>query len=171
MKKFRLFAKIFSLQAILLLASFPCPSLLHGQDNANRGSRAMDQAGSRADQEAQRMVSLSPEKIISILQQEPGLLLEVKKVYVRKAYEQGRVIDPQDLTDDAFYRLIERDETVRVLATRQIEDRQYVRVKPTREELERERQRRGIQALTANSAQEEAYAKSGKSQEDTYWSQ
>ena len=166
------FAGIFALQSVFLLAILTCPSLAQGQGNSYpASSRAIEQANSRAEREAERMVSLSAEKIISILQQEPGLLLEVKKAFVRKAYEQGRLLDSQDLTDDTLFRLIERDETIRVLVTRQIEDRQYVRVKPTKEELERERQRRGTQTGMANSAQEEAYEKAGKSQEDAYWSQ
>ena len=48
---------------------------------------------SRAQHEAEQMVSLSTEKIIKILQEEPALLLEVKKLLVRKAFEEGRVIE------------------------------------------------------------------------------
>ena len=93
---------------------------------------------SRAEEEAEQMVSLSAEDITGILEKEPGLLLEVKKMLVRKAYEQGRILDPQDLTDEALYRVIEQDENVRVLITQEIEDREYIRVKPTKEELARE---------------------------------
>ncbi len=60
---------------------------------------------SRAEQAAEQQVALSPEKIIELLRQEPGLLLQVKKVLVRKAYEQGRILDPEDLTDDALFEL------------------------------------------------------------------
>src|SRR5580698_7155560 len=98
-------------------------------------STAIDQADSRAEREAEQLVSLSPDKITQILRDEPGLLLQVKKALVRKAFEQGRVLDPNDLTDDALFRLIREDQNVRVIATREIEDRQYIRAKPTREEL------------------------------------
>jgi protein involved in polysaccharide export with SLBB domain len=98
-------------------------------------STAIDQAHSRAEQEAEQMVSLSADKITQLLQEEPGLLLQVKKVLVRKAFEQGRVLDPNDLTDDALFRLIREDQNVRVIATREIEDRSYIRALPTREEL------------------------------------
>ncbi len=100
-------------------------------------STAVDKAHSRAEQEAEQLVSLSADKIIQLLRQEPGLLLEVKKALVRKAFEQGRVLDPDDLTDDALFRLIQEDQNVRVIATREIEDRQYIRAKPTREEIAR----------------------------------
>jgi protein involved in polysaccharide export with SLBB domain len=98
-------------------------------------STAIDQAHSRAEQEAEQMVSLSADKITQLLQDEPGLLLQVKKALVRKAFEQGRILDPNDLTDDALYRLIREDQNVRVIATREIEDRSYIRALPTREEL------------------------------------
>ena len=98
-------------------------------------STAIDQAHSRAEQEAEQMVSLSADKLTQILQDEPGLLLQVKKTLVRKAFEQGRVLDPNDLTDDALFRLIREDQNVRVIATREIEDRSYIRALPTREEL------------------------------------
>ena len=45
---------------------------------------------------------------------------------VRKAYEQGRVLDPEELTDEALFRLITRDQNIRVLITREIEDRDYI---------------------------------------------
>jgi protein involved in polysaccharide export with SLBB domain len=99
---------------------------------------AIDNSQSRAEQAADELVSLSPDEIISILRKNPGLLLEVKKALVRKAYAQGRLLDPADLTDLALFRLIREDSTIAVLATREIEDRRYVKAKPTQEEMERE---------------------------------
>jgi protein involved in polysaccharide export with SLBB domain len=135
-----------------------------------RRSSALDQASSRAEKEAEQMVSLSADKIIVLLQGEPGLLLQVKKMLVRKAFEQGRLLDAHDLTDEALYRLIANDEKVRVLVTREIEDREYVRVKPSKEELAREEQLKTAQAAAIEAAQDEADIKAGKSQEEIYWS-
>src|SRR5438477_6930078 len=101
-------------------------------------TRAIDEADSRAEQEAERLVSLPPEKIILLLQQEPGLFLEVKKLLVRKAFAQGRILDPKELTDNAIFRMVRDDEETRSLITQQIVDRGYVRAKPSREELARE---------------------------------
>src|SRR5262249_52820589 len=56
---------------------------------------------SRAEQEANRLVSLSADKIVALLTQEPGLFLKCKKLLVRIAFEEGRLIDEDDLTDDA----------------------------------------------------------------------
>lgn len=110
-------------------------------DYASR-TRALDDADSQAEREAERLVSLPPEKIILLLQQEPGLFLEVKKMLVRKAYAQGRVLDPQELTDDAIFRRVREDEDTRALITQQIVDRGYVRAKPTREELAKQMEER-----------------------------
>src|SRR6266568_4826621 len=75
---------------------------------------------------------------ILLLGQEPGLFLEVKKMLVRQAYSQGRLLDPKDLTDEAVFRLLRDDEETRSLITKEIVDRSYIRAKPTREELARE---------------------------------
>lgn len=129
---------------------------------------------SRAEQAAEQQVALSPEKIIELLGQEPGLLLEVKKMLVRKAYEQGRVLDPEDLTDDALFELLREDHTICVLATQVIEDREYVRAKPTREEIEQQWDtdlRTGTHAAAANPPEKpsEVAAQSPASQEQAYW--
>src|SRR5207245_4310849 len=134
MKNRSSFAHIVNLKTLLLLVVVALPGISAGQGSYTGRTRAIDDAYSRAEQEAERLVSLSADKIILLLQQEPGLLLQVKKMLVRKAYEQGRLLDSQDLTDEALFRLLRRDENIRVLATREIVDRQYVRVKPTREE-------------------------------------
>ncbi len=83
---------------------------------------------------AAEQVSLSAEKIIEILKQEPGLLLEVKRDLVEKAYEQGRILEPEDLTDEAFFDLIHNSVQARILATHEIEDRYYIHALPTRAE-------------------------------------
>ena len=95
-------------------------------------------AKSRAEQEAEQRVALSPDKIVELLRQEPGLLLQIKKMLVRKAYEQGRLLDPEELSDDVLFRLITRDEKIRILVTHEIVDRNYIRAKPNRDELAEE---------------------------------
>ena len=98
------------------------------------------------------MVSLSAGTIIEILRRGPGLLLEVKRLLVFKAYEQGRLLDPADLTDDALFQLLREDNNVRVLATQEIERREYVRPKPTRGEIESDRIARVPVAESAKAA-------------------
>src|SRR5580658_11360409 len=114
-----------------------CATAWGQQPAAYSRSTAIDQANSRAEHEAEQMVSLSADRILFILRQEPGLLLQVKKALVRKAFEQGRILDPNDLSDDALFDLIRHDDNIRVIATHEIVDRSYIKAKPTREELAR----------------------------------
>ncbi len=135
------------------------------QSSAYSRSTAIDQANSRAEQAAEQMVSLSADSILSILRGEPGLLLQVKKALVRKAFEQGRILDPKDLTDDGLFRIIREDESIRIIATREIVDRSYVRAKPTREELAR-----NLPCRQPTLAGSEGLAKQqDQSQEEVYW--
>src|SRR5580698_3799267 len=141
-------------------------------------STAIDQANSRAEHEAEQMVSLSADRILFILRQEPGLLLQVKKALVRKAFEQGRILDPNDLTDDALFDLIRQDDNIRVIATHEIVDRSYIKAKPTREELARNLPCRqpvptGAEALAVKPPDKPSSStsttKRTPSQEDQYW--
>ncbi len=115
-----------------------------------------------AERLANEQVSLSADKILDVMKTEPGLLLEFKKTLVRKAYEQGRYLDPQDLTDEAVFSLIRNEITVRVLATREMESRGYIRALPNRQELEQVQIRKvqGAGALSPDKL---------KSQEQAFW--
>ncbi len=168
------------IEAVLLCISLLVSSTAWGQQPAAFSrSTAIDQANSRAEREAEQMVSLSADRILSILRQEPGLLLQVKKALVRKAFEQGRILDPNDLTDDALFNLIRQDDNIRVIATREIVDRSYIKAKPTREELARDlpcRQAMPTSAQTLAAKQPDQSStntntntKRTPSQEETYW--
>jgi hypothetical protein len=79
-------------QAVLVLLFLTCTSILSAQERPySEQRRATDGVASRAELEAERLVSLSADQIITILQHETGLLLQVKKLIVRKAYEEGRL--------------------------------------------------------------------------------
>jgi protein involved in polysaccharide export with SLBB domain len=147
--------------------------MLSAQTQNQRYDTESMAAKSRAEQAAEQQVALSPEKIIELLRQEPGLLLQVKKMLVRKAYEQGRILDPEDLTDDALFQLLHEDHNICVLATREIEDRAYVRAKPRLEEIQRQHerdQRVGLTRAVAPATQKsEGAASTSSSQEDIYW--
>ena len=132
-------------------------------------SRAFTPDESRAQLAAEELVSLSADTIAGLLRKEPGLLLQVKRALVRKAYEQGRLLDPKELDDDALFRLIQEDQNVRVLITHEIEDRYYIRAKPRREELERGLILEPRSAHAKESPQEGQLAKA-RSQEEEFWS-
>jgi protein involved in polysaccharide export with SLBB domain len=154
---------------LLLLITISCVIPAVAQNIlTNPRTQAIESARSHAAQEAEESVSLSADRIISILRDEPGLLLQAKRLLVRKAYEQGRLLDPADLNDEALYDLIREDANTRILITREIERRYYVRAKPTAEEVERGR---GAE-LQPQSGKEnsDGELQRSRNQEDTYWS-
>jgi protein involved in polysaccharide export with SLBB domain len=147
------------------------------QPAAYSRSTAIDQKNSRAEHEAEQMVSLSADRILFILRDEPGLLLQIKKALVRKAFEQGRILDPNDLTDDALFTLIRQDDNIRVIATHEIVDRAYIKAKPTREELARDfpcrqlipNETETIAAKQPDQSASNTNTKRVPSQEEEYW--
>jgi protein involved in polysaccharide export with SLBB domain len=148
--------------ALSLVALSPSISLAQKRSLPDQD---VERKASNAERLAMEQVALSAEAIIKILNDEPGLMLEFKKVLVKKAYEQGRILDPADLTDEAVQRLLTDDFNARVLATREIESRSYVRAKPTREEIERSNIRRNKETAAGPGQQQNA----AKGQEQAYW--
>ena len=90
---------------------------------------------------------------------------------MRKAFEQGRLLDPAELTDDAVFRLLREDENVRILATQEIEDRSYIRPKPSKQELADDAywQRTPLQTEGIDQSAAAAVQNANQSQEQTYW--
>jgi polysaccharide export outer membrane protein len=159
----------------LMLAFSVLSASANAQSPANTTNHSPMLLKSRAEKAAEESVALEPDKIIELLRQEPGLLLAVKKMLVRKAYEQGRILDPEDLTDNALFELLREDRNICVLATREIEDRQYIRAKPTKEEIERQREwdiEHGVtrtSSTTQGQRSAEIAATKPANQEDSYW--
>jgi polysaccharide export outer membrane protein len=134
-------------------------------------TRAVPVDRSRAEKEAERLVSLSADKIVSLLTQEPGLFLVCKKALVRTAFSQGRILTVDELSDDAVFRLVRNDQDVRILFTREIQDRSYVRAKPTQEELETDWEHGRIRVPDTTELQAEGTPSTAntKNQEEAYW--
>jgi protein involved in polysaccharide export with SLBB domain len=160
--------------AILASLLALCNGLIMAQDSPIYGrTRALDESHSQAERQAEQTVSLSAEKLIALLQKETGLLLEVKKVLVRKAFEQGRILEPKELTDEALFRLLREDENIRVLATQEVSKRMYIRALPTQDERQRELVLHGPTmpaTQEAGSTPETSDKTHIRSQEERYWS-
>ncbi|HEX7892784.1 MAG TPA: SLBB domain-containing protein, partial [Terriglobales bacterium] len=154
--------------ALLVLCLLPFMENAQAQTTAADSGR-LTTVKSRAEQQAEQQVALSPEKIIELLQQEPGLLLVSKRMLVRKAYEQGRILDPEDLTDEALFQLLREDHNICVLVTHEIEDRSYIKAKPTEEQIERERERNARYGAAQLAATASDSVPSGGGQEQAYW--
>src|SRR4029077_11677575 len=160
--------------AILASCLAICASLLPAQDSpVYSRTRELEESHSQAEQQAEQTVSLSAERLITLLQNETGLLLEVKKLLVRKAFEQGRILEPEDLTDEALFRLLGEDENIRVLATQEVSRRRYIRALPTADERRRQPAVGGnsLKAKGEESSTSGTGAKNrNTSQEERYWS-
>ena len=128
--------RMLTLQRSLLLAALLASSMGLGQVRQANPQSAPSSGQSRAERQAEAVVTLSADRVIALLRQEPGLLLQVKKKLARQAFEQGRVLAASDLADDAIFQLVEQDDDARNLATREIVDRGYITVKPSAAELE-----------------------------------
>jgi protein involved in polysaccharide export with SLBB domain len=137
------------------------------EPSVRNGKRAIEESRSQAEQAAEQTVSLSAEKLIVLLQREPGLLLEVKKLLFRKAFEQGRILESRDLTDETLFRLLREDDTIRVLATQEVTERLYIRALPTAAERKREPDRGNVSVPTPATDTKPAIT---GNQEERYWS-
>jgi len=70
--------------------------------------------------------ALPAERIITILQENPDLMAELKNQAVQKAQEQGRIVTTEQITDDMVYRRIEQDPQGRLLITQELVRNGYV---------------------------------------------
>jgi protein involved in polysaccharide export with SLBB domain len=86
-------------------------------------------------------ISIAPETIIAILSREPGLTYVIKKKLADIALQQGRLLDEDSFTDSTLYYLIQTDDSIRALVTRELVRRKYVQVRPTDQEAAEEYQR------------------------------
>jgi len=83
-------------------------------------------------------ISIAPETIVAILSREPGLTYVIKRMLAEIALQQGRLLDEDSFTDSSLFYLIQTDDNIRALATRELVKRRYVRVRPTEQEMAQE---------------------------------
>ena len=56
--------------------------------------------------------SLDASTIIALLQSQPALALQIKKILIKDALDQGRLLEEQDLSDPVLYDLVRREPDV-----------------------------------------------------------
>jgi protein involved in polysaccharide export with SLBB domain len=104
-------------------------------------------------------VAEDAQTLITILKAEPGLVLHMKKLLIAKAYDMGRLLAESDFSDGDLYKLIEEDENVRTIVTRELEQRGYITIRPSEREvrqfeLQKQADAARAQILTAQAAAE-----------------
>lgn len=111
--------------------------------------------------------ALDANVIIGILQGQPALALQVKKVLIKDAYNQGRLLEENDLSDAVLYDLIRREPTIRVIATKEIIDRHYLDLKPTDQEIYQARvERRELERLEASNERQQQQKQAQEDEEN-----
>lgn len=111
--------------------------------------------------------SLDPNVIIGLLQSQPALALQVKKKLIKDALDQGRLLEEDDLTDAVLYELIRREQTIRIIATKEIMSRHYLELKPTDEEILQARvERRQVERLESSEDRREEVKQKQEDEED-----
>jgi len=98
--------------------SFLCTSL-PAQDTSSQ-SRSEDNTTAKAPSTPAAQAALSPERIISILQQQPELLAAAKEAAANQLS-----VDPETITDDMVYDQIRQDPNLRAQITEELRRRGY----------------------------------------------
>lgn len=83
-------------------------------------------AASELGQENMSLVAASPEEIKTVLGEDPGLMVELKRWVAKDATDHGQIIGEADLTDDAIYSRVERDVQFRAVATELVQRYGYL---------------------------------------------
>ena len=139
MKKFSP-ASAVSASFVLFLVAVPCFAQTNvdpyaearDRDSALQAYYSVDQPRSKTpDADA----ALTPDVIIQLLRTEPALKLQVKRILIQKALDQGRLLAEEDLGDNDLYALIRDYLTIRKIASDEIEKRHYLPLRPTDEEV------------------------------------
>ena len=81
---------------------------------------------SELEQDNLRFVSASPEEIKTVLGEDPGLMVELKRWVAKDATNHGQIIGEDDLTDDAIYTRVQSDVQFRAVATQLVQRYGYL---------------------------------------------
>jgi protein involved in polysaccharide export with SLBB domain len=87
------------------------------------------------DDIADKFAALDAETVAQILRDNPGLMLEVRKRLIKRAYNQGHLVQPGDFATADILELIHDDAEARVIATQEIVRRDYLKLQPTEQEV------------------------------------
>jgi protein involved in polysaccharide export with SLBB domain len=88
--------------------------------------------GSELSRENFNQVAASPAQIKTVLAQDPGLMVELKRWVAKNATDQGQIVSESDLTDDAIFERLQTDVRFRSVATLMLQRYGYLvpRVNP-----------------------------------------
>src|SRR5260370_12645965 len=144
----KLICHILLLFSLVLIAGFWIE-----QAPAQQPSSAKRDAAEPKQPAVEAAISIDPNKIVEILQKEPGLTYTIKKLLADAALQEGRLLDDTSFPDSTLYYLIQSDDNIRAMVTGELIKRKYIHVLPTEHETTNEilppRQRESELAKTA----------------------
>ncbi|HEY2351606.1 MAG TPA: polysaccharide biosynthesis/export family protein, partial [Candidatus Acidoferrum sp.] len=112
-------------------------------------------------------LAAAPSDVREVLVKDPGLLVELKRIAIKEATDNGQIVEDSMLTDDAIFSRLDRDVRFRSLATRLVQRYGYLlpsfnpdsEIGKERELVLKERARHQIQIEAQEDAEIDADAK------------
>jgi protein involved in polysaccharide export with SLBB domain len=136
------------------------------RDSSSTGMRRLPRPSDLANENFEHLAA-SPRQIQEVLLRDTGLLVELKRLAIKEATDNGQVVEDASLTDQAIFDRLEHDVRFRSLATRLVQ--RYGYLLPTfnpdselgkqRDLLLKERARHQLQVEAQDDAQMEAVAR------------
>jgi hypothetical protein len=119
------------LLAFFLTASLPTysqtqPTQQNTGDTSNPGrSRRLSQPNDLATENYEHLAA-APRQLQEVLTKDPGLLVELKRLAIKQATDDGQIVEDSSLTDQAIFDRLEQDIKFRSLATRLVQRYGYL---------------------------------------------
>ena len=117
--------------AFLLTASLPTFSQTQptpqntGESGNPSRSRRLSQPNDLANENYEHLAA-APRQVQEVLTKDPGLLVELKRLAIKQATDDGQIVEDSSLTDQAIFDRLEQDIKFRSLATRLVQRYGYL---------------------------------------------
>src|SRR6202795_2732992 len=95
------------------------------RDASSTGTRRLPRPSDLANENFEHLAA-SPRQIQEVLLKDTGLLVELKRLAIKEATDNGQIVEDSSLTDQAIFDRLERDVRFRSLATRLVQRYGYL---------------------------------------------
>jgi protein involved in polysaccharide export with SLBB domain len=95
------------------------------RDTSSTGTRRLPRPSDLANENFEHLAA-SPRQIQEVLLKDTGLLVELKRLAIKEATDNGQIVEDASLTDQAIFDRLERDIRFRSLATRLVQRYGYL---------------------------------------------
>src|ERR1700688_4545744 len=136
------------------------------RDSGSAGTKRLPQPSDLSNENFEHLAA-APRQIQEVLLKDTGLLVELKRLAIKEATDNGQIVEDSSLTDQAIFDRLERDIRFRSLATRLVQRYGYLlpafnpdsELGKQRDFLLKERARRQLQMEAKEDAEMEAAAR------------